>query len=129
MRESARAVTAAQRREDRRARILDAAREQFETEGVGGLNIRAIAARAGMPAMTLYGYFPSKTHIVRALWAQAMEPLAGELDAVEAAAAEPKARLLRVSQALVDYWVRSPNRYRIVYLVEDRREEDRKSVV
>ncbi|MBL8555893.1 MAG: TetR/AcrR family transcriptional regulator [Phenylobacterium sp.] len=113
-----------ERQEAARARILEAARTLFQTGGVAALSVRAIAARAGMPVMTLYGYFPGKTAIVRALWSEAFEPLFAELDAAEAAEADPKLRLRRVAQALVDYWLRFPDRYRMVFLIEDRREGD-----
>ncbi|MBP7701083.1 MAG: TetR/AcrR family transcriptional regulator [Phenylobacterium sp.] len=113
-----------QRQQERRARILEAARELFAAEGVAGLSVRAIAKRAGMPAMTLYGYFPSKTAIVRALWSEAFAPLFVELDAAEAAETEPAARLRKVAQAFVDYWVRFPDRYKVVFLIEDRRERE-----
>lgn len=114
----------ARRQEDGRARVLEAARALFEASGVAGLSIRAIAARAGLPTMTLYSYFPSKMAIVRALWSQAFAPLAEELAAAEAAEPEPKARLRRVAQTLVDYWLSHPDRYRIVFLIEDRRERE-----
>lgn len=114
----------AQRREEGQARILGAARALFDASGVEGLSIRAIASKAGMPTMTLYSYFPSKTAIIRALWSEAFAPLFARMEAAEAAEAEPKARLLSVAQTLVDYWLEHPDRYRIVFLIEDRRESD-----
>lgn len=113
----------AQRREKNRARILEAARALFKKAGVAGLSVRAIAARAGIPTMTLYSYFPHKTAIVRALWSDAFAPLFKEMEAAEAAEKDPKMRLRRVAQTLVDYWLRFPDRYRIVFLIEDRRDE------
>jgi AcrR family transcriptional regulator len=117
-------VTREERQAERRARILEAARELFEAEGVAGLGVRAIARRAGMPAMTLYSYFPGKMGLIRALWSQAFAPLFGELDAAEAAETEPKARLRRVALTFVDYWQRHPDRYKVVFLIEDRRESE-----
>ena len=115
------------RRTEGRARILDAARELFEADGVAGLSIRLIAKRAGMPTMTLYRFFPHKTAIVRALWSEAFAPLFVELDAAEAAEIEPEAQLRKVAQTFVDYWLRFPARYKVVFLIQDRREthEDR----
>lgn len=111
-------------REGGRARILDAARELFETKGAAGLSMRALAARAGMATMTVYGYFPSKTAVIRGLWSLAFGPLFQEMRAAENATAEPRARLLAVAKVYVDYWLRHPDRYRMVFLVEDRREKD-----
>lgn len=111
-----------QRHEAVTARVLEAARERFEAKGAAGLSIRAIAAHAGMPPMTLYSYFPSKSAIVRALWSEAFDPLIEEMRAAEAADDDPKARLRKVAQALVAYWLRFPDRYRIVFMIEDKRE-------
>jgi len=111
-----------QRQGEGRARILDAARELFVSGGVAGLSVRAIAARAGMPPMTLYGYFPHKTAILRALWSDALAPLYDEMAAAEKAERNPKKRLHRVAQTMVDYWLEHPDRFRIVFLTEDRRE-------
>jgi AcrR family transcriptional regulator len=114
--------TRVERQEEGRARVLDAARELFAADGVSGLSVRAIAARAGMPAMTLYGYFPHKTAILRALWSDALAPLQAQIAAAEKAESNAKKRLHRVAQASVDYWLKHPDRYRIVFLTEDRRE-------
>lgn len=116
-------ATRRKRQQEGRERVLEAARALFQAGGAAALSVRAIAARAGMPTMTLYGYFPSKTSIIRALWSEAFAPLFARLDAVEAAEADPKARLHKVAQALVDYWLEFPDRYRIVFLIEDRREK------
>ena len=58
-----------------RDRIVAAARELYEEKGIQGLSMRMIASRVGLPTMTLYGYFPSKMAIVRALWSMAFDPL------------------------------------------------------
>ncbi len=112
----------AQRQEQGRARILEAARALFDEGGAGALSIRAIASRASMPTMTLYSYFPGKVALIRALWSEAFAPLFAEMAAAEAAVADPKLRLKAVAQTLVDYWLIHPDRYRIVFLIEDRRE-------
>lgn len=119
-----RSRTREERRSDGQARILEAARALFKAEGVAGLSVRAIARKAGMPAMTLYSYYPSKMAIVRALWADAFAPLFTELDAAEAAEKKPKPRLRRVARTFVEYWLRYPERYKVVFLIEDRRESD-----
>lgn len=119
-----RRVPKEKRREEARERILDAARKLFAAKGVAGLSIRAIATRAGMPAMTLYTYFPGKMGIVRALWSEAFGPLFIEMEAAEKSETDPKARLRAVAQTMVDYWTRYSDRYKIVFLIEDRREKE-----
>ncbi len=117
-------VSREQRQQAGRARVLEAARALFQAEGVAGLSVRAIARRAGMPVMTLYSYFPGKMAIVRSLWSEALGPLFAELDAAEASETEPKARLREVAQAFVAYWLRYPDRYKVVFLIQDRRESE-----
>jgi AcrR family transcriptional regulator len=107
--------------------ILAAATSLFEAKGAAGLSMRAIAAGAGIPTMTLYGYFPSKTAIVRALWTFAFDPLFSDMRAVELTEEDAKSRLRAVARTYVDYWLRFPDRYRMVFLIEDSRDsvEDR----
>jgi AcrR family transcriptional regulator len=105
-----------------RARVLEAARALFEEKGAAGLSMRAIAARAGMPTMTVYGYFPGKTAIIRALWSLAFGPLFEAMTAAEAKAPHARGRLDAAARAYVDYWLAHADRYRMVFLVEDRRE-------
>ena len=85
------------RHDDARERILGAARALFAAKGVAGLSIRRIAARAGLPAMTLYTYFPGKMGIVRALWSEAFGPLLQEMAAAEKSERDPKLRLRKVA--------------------------------
>lgn len=113
-----------ERQEAGRQRVLEAARTLFEAKGVAGLSMRAIAAAAKMPTMTLYGYYPSKTAIVRALWSLAFDPLFAAMRAAEARAGDPADRLRISARTYVDYWLANPDLYRMVFLVEDRRDGD-----
>lgn len=60
-------------REGRRRDILAAAREQVEGDGYLALNMRTIAAAAGVSPGTLYSYFATKEEIFATLYAQAIE--------------------------------------------------------
>ncbi|MGR4889454.1 TetR/AcrR family transcriptional regulator [Sphingopyxis sp. LARHCG72] len=109
-------------RDRTRQRIVAVARELYEEKGVQGLSMRLIAKRVGLPTMTLYGYFPNKIAIVRALWSMAFDPLFAAMRKAERAPAEPVQRLSLVANSIVDYWLEHPDLYRLVFLVEDRRE-------
>ncbi len=111
-------------REDRRQRIIDAAKALFDAKGLAGISMRRLADAVGIPTMTLYGYFPSKTAIIRGLWSYAFDPMFAAMRAAEDAIADPRERLARVADLYVDYWIAHPDRYRMVFLVEDRREGD-----
>ena len=54
--------------DDKRARLLDAALELFETRGFDGVAVPEIAAKAGVATGTVYRYFPSKDALVNALY-------------------------------------------------------------
>ena len=49
-----------------RAKILEAAREEFASHGMAGARIEAIARRAGMSKQLLYHYFASKEALLEA---------------------------------------------------------------
>ena len=64
-----RPVSAARRqqREERRSAILKAAGRLVTRNGLDGLSMRMLAKEAGIPAPTLYGYFPSKEAVIQEL--------------------------------------------------------------
>lgn len=111
-------------RDEMRERIIEAAKKLFDEKGLGGISMRRIATLVGIPTMTLYGYFPSKTAIIRGLWSFAFDPVFAEMRKAEDATSDPKLRLERTSKIYVEYWIANPDRYRMVFLVEDRREGD-----
>lgn len=111
-------------RDEIRACIIEAARSLIEKNGAEGLSMRAIAARVGMPTMTLYGYFSNKSAIVRGLWSFAFDPLFAEMRQAEGNnSSDPVTRLSHVAHVYVGYWLRHPDRYRLMFMVEDPRED------
>jgi AcrR family transcriptional regulator len=59
-------------REQRRIDILDAARALIEERGYIALNMRGLAADAGVSPATLYSYFATKEELFATLYAQAI---------------------------------------------------------
>jgi AcrR family transcriptional regulator len=57
-----------ERVDDKRARLLEAALELFETRGFDGVAVPQIAAKAGVAVGTVYRYFPGKEALVNALY-------------------------------------------------------------
>jgi AcrR family transcriptional regulator len=58
-----------------RRRILNAARELLEKEGIAGLSIRKIGKRLGVSHMVLYTYFENRNAVVETLKEQWLERL------------------------------------------------------
>jgi len=54
--------------DDKRARLLDAALDLFETRGFDGVAVPEIAAKAGVAVGTVYRYFPGKEALVNELY-------------------------------------------------------------
>lgn len=59
-------------REQRRIDILDAARNRIAERGYLALNMRALAAEAGVSPATLYSYFANKEELFATLYAEAI---------------------------------------------------------
>ena len=91
----------------KRAIILDAARAVFETEGLQGASMRAIAKAAGYTPGAIYAYFPSKEHIYAAALG---ESLARLQTATEQAAATgpPAERFIAAGLAFFDFYDTNP---------------------
>jgi TetR/AcrR family tetracycline transcriptional repressor len=64
---SDRSLTARARARPSRERIAEAALALLEREGLEGLTMRRVAAEAGLPTATLYGYFRDKDELVDAI--------------------------------------------------------------
>ena len=59
-------------------RILGAARELFEEEGLGGFSVRAVTARAGTNVAAVNYHFGSKAALLRAMVREAFDGVAAE---------------------------------------------------
>jgi TetR/AcrR family transcriptional regulator, transcriptional repressor for nem operon len=79
--------------ESAREAILAAARRTAQAHGYGGLNFRDIGAEVGIKAASIYHHFPSKADLGAAVAKRYWEDTAAELDALSAAAGDPKKAL------------------------------------
>ena len=75
--------TVAQRREGKKATIVANAWALAQSEGIGGVTLRALAARVGMRQPSLYEYFDSKHGLYDAMFADGNRALLERLEALE----------------------------------------------
>ncbi|MEQ1440404.1 TetR/AcrR family transcriptional regulator [Fontimonas sp. SYSU GA230001] len=109
----------AQRSAEVRARVIEVARALFAADGFEAVSMRRIAAAAGCAPMTLYGYFHSKNEILRYIWQGFFAELFERL-AAAASRGDAASRLRHACASYLDYWIEFPDRYRMVYLNQDR---------
>jgi AcrR family transcriptional regulator len=90
----------------RRRAILDAARAIIITLGDTGLNMRAMAARAGVSPATPYNLFGSKQAVLQAVYDEDQEEFYRDFEAQ--ASNEPLARLFDLIDLSFGHWQRTP---------------------
>jgi AcrR family transcriptional regulator len=88
----------------KRALILDAARAVFVSEGLEGASLRAIAAKAGYTASSLYFHFDSKEAIYSELLEVSLSALGDWVRTAVTRARTPQRRLLAAGMAFFTYY-------------------------
>ncbi|HEY5856848.1 MAG TPA: TetR/AcrR family transcriptional regulator [Aldersonia sp.] len=105
----------AERREETRREILDAAWSLVREDGLAQLTLRRVAERVGMRAPSLYTHFASKNDIYDAMFGQAWaECLDASLRQIEALPAGPRARLRGIARGFFDFSVNDLPRFQLM---------------
>lgn len=73
--------------------IIDKAAVVFASEGYHGATVSMIAARAKVAVGTVYTYFPSKLHLLYAVYRPWLEARMDEIERASAAGATPRAKV------------------------------------
>lgn len=107
-----------QEREQVRQRILKAAQELFDSDGIEAVSMRAIGARVGLAASALYAYFPAKLDLIRALWRGALDDLQAKLCDLSRQEPDPIAVLPRLAKAYADFALEQPIRFRLLFMID-----------
>lgn len=109
-------------------RILETARKEFATGTLETVSIQRIADALGYSKGTVLKYFPTKLLLLLAVKQQNLEEVADRLERIRAVNSNAEARLRRVMEAYIDYWVDNPDHFRSLYsmagTIEDRRFPD-----
>ena len=102
----------------RRGEILAAAKRLFLEEGYEHATMRRIAAEIGVSAAALYGYFPDKEAILRAIAEAAFGELLVRLEESQHGKAPPLDRLEAGLRAYIAFGLARPDEYRLTFLAK-----------
>ena len=109
--------TAAERRERRRARLLEAALELFGEGGLTAVGVRSVSGRAGLAPRYFYESFPDREALLVALYDElAEESAAAALTAIAAAPDEPRERVRAGLVGVLETIERDPRRGRLLFV-------------
>lgn len=99
-----------------RARILEEAWALGRESGLAGISLRDLAARVGMRAPSLYSYFPSKSAIYDAMFADANRALLALIEPVAAdESLDARARVHLGARTWMDFCCADPVRFALLY--------------
>jgi AcrR family transcriptional regulator len=98
-----------------RERILDAARELFVAEGYDGVSMREVAEKIEYSPTAIYVHFKDKEQLFLELCHSDFRRLA-ESFAQFAQTPDPVERLRRIGQAYIDFGLKNPNHYRLMFM-------------
>ena len=102
-----------------REKILDAAREMFNENGVEATTMRAIADRIGYTATAIYYHFKDKDALLLELCHCDFGQLARILSQA-GALPDPIDRIRAIGMAYVDFGLTNPSQYKFMFLTESR---------
>ena len=102
-------------REEVRQKILDAARELFESEGYDNVTMRRIAEAIEYSPTTIYLHFEDKDDLVRALCNEDFGRLLEALSLIPPAP-DPVEPIRQLGRAYVGFAVDNPNHFRFMFM-------------
>ena len=99
---------------NQRLKILAAAEEILQQDGVEALSVRNIAKRAGVSTMGVYSYFGGKEQVLEELY------IAGFRDLAKAVAGglvheDPETVVVQSTRIYLDFYQRNKNRYAMMF--------------
>jgi AcrR family transcriptional regulator len=98
-----------------RDKILDAARELFITEGYDGVSMRKVAEKIEYSPTTIYLHFADKEDLFHELVHEDFAQLAQVFQSA-AMPQDPLERLKHIGRTYVDFGVRYPNHYKLMFM-------------
>jgi AcrR family transcriptional regulator len=98
-----------------RTKILDAARDLFARVGYENVSLRQIADAIEYTPAAIYVHFADKESLFRELASADFRALAHVMPAA-ARVADPLCRIVKVGRAYIDFGLRHPNHYRLMFM-------------
>lgn len=103
-------------KESLRGEILEAARELFVAEGYENVSMRRIAERIEYSPTTIYLYFKDKSELLNRICEETFTKLAARLERIHRAKDDPLTALRRGCLTYIDFGLKHPNHYRLVFM-------------
>ncbi len=98
-----------------RERLCEVAARLYAELGPAGFNMRELARRVGVSAMTPYRYFRDKEEILSLLRLRAFARLADQLEAAQASVNSAAERHLAAGRAYLGFAMEDPTYYRLMF--------------
>jgi AcrR family transcriptional regulator len=105
--------------------LIGAGAEILAREGVGGLSLRKVAARAGVSRTAPYAHFADKQALIAAISTEGYRRLYRRIKSViEKNTGLPERQLLEIGSAYIDFAVRDPDLFKITFsgIIEKERD-------
>lgn len=99
-----------------RTRILEVARQVYDTEGYAAVTMRNVARRSGYSPAALYRYFSNHLELVRGIWQDAVENMRDEAERAFAAQQDPLERVVAVLRSYAHFAAAEPAAFRSTFL-------------
>ena len=109
-------------RNQTRRRILDAAQALFDKAGIDAVSMRAIGKDVGLTAPALYAYYASKTHLLCALWKDALTELYHTLQNISDNQSNPLLAMREIGQAYSEFALENQARFRLLFMLDRQNE-------
>jgi AcrR family transcriptional regulator len=106
----------------RRAEILETAKQLFVAEGYDATTIRRIATRIGISSTALYVYFADKGAILAEICDETFAALIHELDAVHRDFSDPSDGLAKALEGYIRFGLAHPNEYELTFIRRESKE-------
>lgn len=104
-----------------RTAVLDATRHLLVQDGYEAVSMRKVAAAVGCSVSSIYLHFPNKDALIHALMDEGFERWYGVAQQSTAGAESPFGRLDALCHAYVEFGLKNPEYYEIMYMFHPER--------